>query len=180
MEFVLKTPEDTMDLGRMLADAMRSSRVRTLYLFAGLGGGKTTFVRGFVSALPGSGDAEVGSPSFTLCNLYPTVPEVLHADLYRLAEGGSLPEEMEDALEEGDPLFLLEWPEYLDQSRYAQERFDLRLEQDACEYWNLLDNSEEFDKNYRLAKLEPHGSAAIALMREIRPRLENRFGVAKG
>ena len=180
MELLLKTPEDTMELGRMLAEAMAPSRVRALYLFAGLGGGKTTLTRGFVSALPGSADAEVGSPSFTLCNMYPTEPEVLHADLYRLSEGASLPEEMEDALEEGDPLFILEWPEYLEASRHAAERLDLHIMQESPELRNFLDNSSEFDKNFRLAKIEPFGQAAIALMRELQPLLERRFSAARG
>jgi len=180
MEMLLKSPEDTMDLGRILAGAMSPSRVRTLYLYAGLGGGKTTLARGFVSALPGSGDAEVGSPSFTLCNMYPTEPEVLHADLYRLSEGASLPEEMEDALEDGSPLLLLEWPEYLEESRRSAERLDLRISQESSEIRNFLDNSAEFDKNFRLAKIEPHGPAANALMRELQPLLERRFGACRG
>ena len=100
MPFVLNNADDTMELGRMLAEAMTASPVRALYLYADLGGGKTTLTRGFVSALPGGERAEVASPSFTLCNVYPTQPEILHADLYRLSEGASMPEEMEEMLEE--------------------------------------------------------------------------------
>ena len=98
MPLVLNNAEDTVEFGRMLAEAMSASPVRSLYLFADLGGGKTTLTRGFVSALPGGEHAEVASPSFTLCNVYPTRPEVLHADLYRLSEGASMPEEMEDLM----------------------------------------------------------------------------------
>ena len=89
MRLVLTSPEDTMELGAMLARAMSASTVRNLYLFADLGGGKTTLARGFVAALPGGETAEVASPSFTLCNVYPTRPEVLHADLYRLSENAA-------------------------------------------------------------------------------------------
>ena len=65
MRLVLTSPEDTMELGAMLARAMSASTVRNLYLFADLGGGKTTLARGFVAALPGGETAEVASPSFT-------------------------------------------------------------------------------------------------------------------
>ena len=105
MPLILKDAEDTVEFGRMLAEAMSSSSVRSLYLFADLGGGKTTLTRGFVSALPGGENAEVASPSFTLCNIYPTRPEVLHADLYRLSEGASMPEEMEELMEPFSPKF---------------------------------------------------------------------------
>ena len=104
MPILLKSPEDTMEFGAMLAQAMLDSPLRTIYLFADLGGGKTTFTRGFAAALPGGDQAEVASPSFTLCNVYPTRPEVLHADLYRLSENASLPEEMEEMLDEGRSL----------------------------------------------------------------------------
>ena len=113
MPLILKDAEDTMELGRMLAEALCGSSVRALYLYADLGGGKTTLTRGFVSALPGGENAEVASPSFTLCNVYPTRPEVLHVDLYRLSEGASMPEEMEELMEEGNALLVLEWPELL-------------------------------------------------------------------
>lgn len=173
--FILNGPEDTMELGRILAKAMCASPVRNLYLFAGLGGGKTTFTRGFVAALPGGETAEVSSPSFTLCNVYPTDPEVLHADLYRLSEGVSLPEEMDDMMEEGDPLLVLEWPEYLARNRYAEERLELRLEADPEVLAKNLDNSEKSWETKRLAILEASGIEAQALLRELLPRLERRF-----
>ena len=127
MPLVLKNADDTVEFGRMLAEAMRASTVRSLYLFADLGGGKTTLTRGFVAALPGGENAEVASPSFTLCNIYPTRPAVLHADLYRLSEGASMPEEMEEIMEEGEALLVLEWPENLAPQYYAEERLEVRL-----------------------------------------------------
>jgi len=95
--------------GRVLAGDHRAAKpaehVRAVLLHGPLGAGKTTFVRGFVEALPGSEAAEVSSPSFTLCNSYPTRPAVLHCDLYRsedLTPDGTLanlPEEVDEALE---------------------------------------------------------------------------------
>lgn len=175
MALILESAEDTMTLGAMLAEAMKDSPVRSLYLFAGLGGGKTTLTRGFVRALPGSESAEVASPSFTLCNVYPTCPAVLHADLYRLHEGTSLMEEMDELMEDGDPLLLLEWPERLPETLYARERLDLHLI--PCEDSNPehLDNSKKSWKSRRLAVIDATGECARQLLRELMPRLENRF-----
>lgn len=175
MHLVLKSPEETMELGAMLARAMSASSVRNLYLFADLGGGKTTLARGFVSALPGGDCAEVASPSFTLCNMYPTRPEVLHADLYRLSEGASLPEEMEEMLEEGDPFLLLEWPQYLAPGRQAEERLDVTLRPVDGDGAKALDNSDKSCKAFRLASIEARGEKAAALLQGLRPALQMRF-----
>lgn len=175
MPILLKSPEDTMELGALLAQAMTDSSLRTLYLFADLGGGKTTFTRGFVSALQGGENAEVASPSFTLCNVYPTNPEVLHADLYRLSEGATLPEEMEEMLEEGDPFLILEWPQYLAADRYAPERLDIHLAPVQGSEAKALDKTEESCKTFRLATIEARGEAAEKLLSELVDRLEKRF-----
>lgn len=187
MPFVLNDADDTIALGRMLAEAMSASPVRALYLYADLGGGKTTLTRGFVSALPGGERAEVASPSFTLCNVYPTQPEILHADLYRLSEGASMPEEMEELLEEGNALLVLEWPEYLAPQYRDAERLEVRLvhaekitekSDEIPEYvkgLKTLDNACESCKSFRLATLEAHGSSAQALLDALLPRLQSRF-----
>lgn len=175
MPILLKSPEDTMELGALLAQAMTDSSLRTLYLFADLGGGKTTFTRGFVSALEDGENAEVASPSFTLCNVYPTNPEVLHADLYRLSEGATLPEEMEEMLEEGDPFLILEWPQYLAADRYAPERLDIHLAPVQGNEAKALDKTEESCKTFRLATIEARGEAAEKLLSELVDRLEKRF-----
>lgn len=182
MPLILKNADDTVEFGRLLAEAMRASSVRSLYLFADLGGGKTTLTRGFVSALPGGENAEVASPSFTLCNIYPTRPEVLHADLYRLSEGASMPEEMEELMEEGNALLVLEWPEFLAPQYYAEERLEVRLlhseKYEGASHvppLKTLDNADNSCKSFRLAELEAHGSAAEALLGQLMPRLEQRF-----
>lgn len=175
MPFLLKNPEDTMEFGRMLARSLCSTPLRTLYLFADLGGGKTTFTRGFVSALPGGENAEVASPSFTLCNMYPTSPEVLHADLYRLSEGSTLPEEMEEMLDDGDPFLILEWPQYLAADRYAPERLDIYLSPVTGEQAKALDKTEESCQTFRLATIEARGETAGVFLRDLKPRLEKKF-----
>jgi tRNA threonylcarbamoyladenosine biosynthesis protein TsaE len=50
-----------------------------------LGAGKTTFVQGFVEALPGGEGLYVTSPTFAIAQQYGTVPPVRHLDLYRIS-----------------------------------------------------------------------------------------------
>ncbi|WP_288907514.1 tRNA (adenosine(37)-N6)-threonylcarbamoyltransferase complex ATPase subunit type 1 TsaE [uncultured Desulfovibrio sp.] len=90
---------DTRRLGRLLAAGLRELGPVALLLRGPLGSGKTTLTAALTAALPGGDLAEVGSPSFTICNYYPTTPPVLHADLYR--SPGSPPEELEEALDDG-------------------------------------------------------------------------------
>lgn len=92
-------------LGAALA---RDARVGDTFLLEGpLGAGKTTLVRAFLGALGWT--ETVRSPTFTLMQLYPTDPPVLHADLYRLshAEGIGLEDELNSRVS------LIEWPDRL-------------------------------------------------------------------
>jgi tRNA threonylcarbamoyladenosine biosynthesis protein TsaE len=86
--------------------------VTVVLLRGDLGSGKTTFVRGLVAALPGGEEAEVASPSFNLVNVYPTRPEVVHMDLYRLrgGEAGELFEEYAEAAPPGGTGPGASWP----------------------------------------------------------------------
>lgn len=137
-----------------------AGRVGALLLHGPLGAGKTTFVRGFVQALPGSEAAEVSSPSFTLCNSYPTRPAVLHCDLYRcedLTQDGTLanlPEEVDDALEAGEEIVLIEWAERLPAAARPAQRLDIHFQ--VCQ-------------NSRFALLVPHGSTAARVLAALEP-----------
>lgn len=132
-----------------------ADRVGALLLQGPLGAGKTTFVRGFVQALPGSETAEVSSPSFTLCNSYPTRPAVLHCDLYRcedLSGDGtltSLPEEVDEALETGGEIILIEWAERLPAAVRPAQRLDIHFQ--VCQ-------------NSRFALFVPHGPTAARVI----------------
>lgn len=126
LTLLLPGPDDTMRLGRALAAALAAQPdARTLLLSGGLGAGKTTLVRGLVEALPGGQDAEVSSPSFTICNMYPTRPETAHYDLYRLEQApGAVHAALDDAVGDALPellemegprraLVIVEWAERL-------------------------------------------------------------------
>lgn len=116
MRFLIPTHEDTVRLGAALAKALLHVHGLRVVLLAGtLGSGKTTMTRGLVAALPGGDKAEVSSPSFNICNLYPTAPETAHFDLYRL-EGGEPDDALLDLIDEGRSIVLIEWAEHLPES----------------------------------------------------------------
>jgi len=130
----LNSPDDTLRFGQSLAERIRYSSVRTLLLRGDLGSGKTALTRALTEALPGGSDAEVSSPSFTVCNHYPTVPPVLHCDLYRCQE--AIPDEILDALEQSDILCIIEWSEFLPAADRPQDFLDILLE--TCDRGRLL------------------------------------------
>lgn len=120
----------TLALGQALGAGLTANPGFAILLSGPLGAGKTTLVRGLVSALPGGGQARVASPSFTLANRYPTVPPVVHIDLYRLngsLERGIVPEEVEDALDDTDVLAIVEWAERLPTGDWPESAVCLHL-----------------------------------------------------
>ena len=124
-QLTLATLDDTRRLGVLLARALPGSGVRAVLLRGGLGSGKTTLTAALVRALPGGDEAEVASPSFTLCNIYPTEPALVHCDLYR--SPGHAPEELADALEDGTSLVVVEWADYLPAGLLPDDFLDISL-----------------------------------------------------
>lgn len=138
------------------AIAGRSDHPPVLLLQGGLGSGKTTFVRGLVSALPGADEAEVSSPSFNIMNLYPTSPPVAHFDLYRL-EGGEPDDEFFEMLEDGQRLVVVEWPEHLARQEWPEQALHL------C--WKPSRTGRALD-------IRPLGAEAGRALQALRPELE--------
>lgn len=108
---LLQTPEDSLELGRRLADLARPGDV--IALSGPLGAGKTSIARGLLAAL--GLQEEAPSPSFAIVQPYEP-PEVrfpvLHVDLYRIDD----PSEAEElGLDDAryDSLLIVEWPERL-------------------------------------------------------------------
>ena len=149
MRFLLRTPDDTLRFGTALAKALvHEPRLRVVLLAGDLGSGKTTMTRGFVAALPGGEEAEVSSPSFNICNLYPTTPETAHFDLYRL-EGGEPDDALLDLMDEGQSIVLVEWAERLPESALPPVRLHLDWQRDA---------------ETRLVRATAHGEAANVVL----------------
>lgn len=156
----LKNEEETLKIAFLLALFLKDyPKIKTILLFGDLGAGKTTFVRGFVSAFEDAKYAEVSSPTFTLVNQYPTKPPVFHADIYRLAEtcpAGTfpyLPEELEEALEDFYAYTLIEWAEFLDPQLCPTERLDIFLKIDNNTHFLVVDGNMREKENF-LEKLQ--------------------------
>ena len=84
MEFVLKDEKATLEFGAKLAQIINESDNAALefHLQGELGAGKTTLVRGILSAL--GWNSSVKSPTYTICEEYELNQLlVLHIDLYR-------------------------------------------------------------------------------------------------
>ncbi len=127
---------DTTKLGQKLGLALSeyyekqsSLPIQAILLRGDLGCGKTCLTRSLVQSFPQVSQAEVSSPSFTLCNTYDTRPEILHVDLYRCEH--NTPHEVFEALDMSDNLVIIEWAEFLPSSALPQNFLDIFLK--ICE-----------------------------------------------
>ncbi|MEM7121037.1 MAG: tRNA (adenosine(37)-N6)-threonylcarbamoyltransferase complex ATPase subunit type 1 TsaE [Pseudomonadota bacterium] len=115
-------------------------------LWGDLGSGKTSFARGFITAL--TGETEVPSPTFSLVQTYDAPDFVIwHFDLYRVEQTRDVLElGFDDAL--NDDVLLVEWPERLG-DLLPDDRLDLRFRMVAA--------------GGRFVRLEGHGNWAERL-----------------
>ena len=143
MDISLPDAESTVEFGRQLGRALNEQyaeggeQVHIILFYGDLGSGKTTFTRGFIEALPGGENAEVSSPSFTLCNSYPTTPSVIHCD---------------EALDTESGIVLVEWAERIAAENLPPKRLDILFQ--VC-------------KNNRLVTLSPYGKAAHCVLQKL-------------
>ena len=126
ISYVLPSLDETRRFGQALAMSMAKVPPGALLLSGDLGAGKTALTRFVVEALPGGPEAEVSSPSFTICNIYCTAPEVHHFDLYRL-EPGAPDEALEESLDDASILTIVEWPERMGGYRW-RDMLELHLD----------------------------------------------------
>ncbi|WP_456325832.1 tRNA (adenosine(37)-N6)-threonylcarbamoyltransferase complex ATPase subunit type 1 TsaE [Desulfonauticus submarinus] len=118
----------TQKLAHLLGNIFSSTNKWPIILLEGsLGAGKTTFVRFFIENFPQGELAEVSSPSFNILNLYPTIPEIAHLDLYRLSSLG-----WDDFLEEiiFDPFKIkfIEWSNFLPKSIQLEDYLKISIQ----------------------------------------------------
>lgn len=110
-EWVLDLPDEaaTILAATRLAGEVRAGDLVTLG--GDLGAGKTTFARALIRTVLADPEAEVPSPTYTLLQTYEGPRfNIVHADLYRIADPAELAElGWEDAAE--NALVLVEWAE---------------------------------------------------------------------
>jgi tRNA threonylcarbamoyladenosine biosynthesis protein TsaE len=98
--------ESTEQLGRILGANCRGGEL--IELKSDLGGGKTTFTRGFAEGT-GSTD-DVASPTFTISKVY-NAPSftIHHFDFYRLPEPGIISLELQEIISDPTVVIVVEW-----------------------------------------------------------------------
>lgn len=118
-EYKTRGPDETRDLGRRFAEALRPGDV--VLLVGELGAGKTCFAQGLALGL--GIEEQVTSPTFTLLREYKGRLPLYHLDAYRLEGSADLFDIGVDEYMEGQGVLIVEWgdrardfftPEYLE------------------------------------------------------------------
>ncbi len=98
------SPDETLDIGRRLARALRPGDI--VLLDGRLGCGKTLLVSGIAEGL--GVQEQVTSPSFVIVHEYDGFMKIVHADMYRLASSGEF-DDLELPSVARDGVLLIEW-----------------------------------------------------------------------
>ena len=110
-KFISRSEQETRSIAKEFAGKLRGDE--KICLIGPFGSGKTTFVRGFVSAF-GLDSREVQSPTFTLVREYGKRKKIYHVDLYRLEKESEIFEAGIHELLGTDELVLIEWADRLE------------------------------------------------------------------
>lgn len=105
--FVAPTIADTQAVAEAMGRVVRGGEV--IELTSDLGGGKTTFMKGFAR---GMGVTEVvQSPTFNICLIHKgsNDRELHHFDFYRLTEPGIMRAELAESLAQPNAVVAIEW-----------------------------------------------------------------------
>jgi tRNA threonylcarbamoyladenosine biosynthesis protein TsaE len=109
-EFTTYSPEETIALGRSLAETLAPPKI--VVLRGDLGAGKTTLVKGIAEAFHAAAEEDVTSPTFTLIHEYRGAEALLyHIDLYRVDTPRQLETLGLDDLIAENSVMLIEWGE---------------------------------------------------------------------
>lgn len=118
-EFITRSPEETISLGRNLSALLRPPKI--VLLRGDLGAGKTTLVKGIAEGFRAASQEDVTSPTFTLIHEYRgQEADLYHIDLYRVDTPRQLETLGLDDLITEKSVLLIEWGEKF--PRFARER----------------------------------------------------------
>ncbi len=111
MQLVSRSPDDTMNFGRMLSKKLSAGDI--ICLFGGLGSGKTVLTKGIAEGF-GFKKQEVVSPTFVIIREYARgrLP-LYHFDLYRLRSFRDIQALGYEEYFFGEGVSVVEWPEKL-------------------------------------------------------------------
>ena len=105
--FISNSLEDTERVATAFAQQIEKDAFITLS--GDLGAGKTAFVRAVAKAL--GVKAQVKSPSFNICNIYPE--GLVHIDAYRIKGSFDPSDFLIDELAANPTIICVEWPEMI-------------------------------------------------------------------
>jgi tRNA threonylcarbamoyladenosine biosynthesis protein TsaE len=118
-EFITRSPEETIALGRTLASSLEPPKL--VLLRGDLGAGKTTLIKGIAEAFQAAKEDDVTSPTFTLIHEYRgPQANLFHIDLYRVDTPRQLETLGLDDLISDNSILLIEWGEKF--ARFVRER----------------------------------------------------------
>lgn len=118
-EFLTHSAEETIALGRTLAQALTPPKI--VLLRGDLGAGKTTLVKGIAAGFQAASEEDVTSPTFTLVHEYRGPhASLFHIDLYRVDTPRQLETLGLDDLIGENSVLLIEWGEKF--SRFERYR----------------------------------------------------------
>ena len=118
-EFITRSPEETIALGRTLAETLAPPKI--VVLRGDLGAGKTTLVKGIAEGFHAASEEDVTSPTFTLIHEHHGPEAILyHIDLYRVDTLRQLETLGLDDLIAENSVLLIEWGEKF--ARFGRER----------------------------------------------------------
>lgn len=102
--------EETLQLSQMLSKELICGDF--ISMNGPLGAGKTTFVKGLISALTQTDINEISSPTFSYLNTYDGPIKIHHFDLYRITDEEHLSQlGLYDFLTDKNAICIVEWPE---------------------------------------------------------------------
>ena len=108
-DLISKSPEDTVDIGRIMGENLNGGQV--VALTGELGAGKTCLTQGIARGLGISEKYYFTSPTFTLINEYPGRIPLYHMDVYRLSGSRDLEDMGYKEYFYGDGVVVIEWAE---------------------------------------------------------------------
>ena len=122
-EYISESPTETHKIAAQIAS--KSTCGQVICLYGNLGGGKTTFTKGFAKAL-GISD-NIPSPTFVILRQYKFGKEnvLYHFDLYRLEKERDMENiGLKEILEDKNGIVLIEWAEKA-KNMLSEERIDI-------------------------------------------------------
>lgn len=110
--------EETQAAGADFAASLRGNDI--VAFFGDLAAGKTTFLKGMISALTGCHPAEITSPTFNYLHIYEGKIPVYHFDLYRLTTAEQFTSAGFSEYLQAGGVCCLEWAEKIETKLPAQ------------------------------------------------------------